>query len=203
MDLSLYWAKRSKKAFGKNPHKALFGIVQGGLFKDLRIKSLSELIKIGFDGYALGGLSVGEPKEDMLRILGAVTPAMPTDQPRYLMGVGKPEDLLAGVACGIDMFDCVLPTRNGRMASVFTTTGPLRLRHARFRDDLSPIDPACDCPACGGGFSRASLRHRSLAGPPVGRHQTSCMDRRTAATPPIPSRIATGTTSGRYMRTPR
>ena len=149
MRLSLRWAKRSKAEFERlgNPN-ALFGIVQGGMMEDLRDESLSGLQSIGFHGYAIGGLSVGEPKQDMVRILAHTTPRLPTDKPRYLMGVGTPEDLVEGVANGIDMFDCVMPTRNARNGWIFTRYGDLKIRNARYRQDLSPIDPTCACPVC-------------------------------------------------------
>ncbi len=168
MRLSLRWAKRSKDQFQAlgNPN-ALFGIVQGGMMEDLRDESLAGLIDIGFHGYAIGGLSVGEPKEDMVRILAHTTPKLPHDKPRYLMGVGTPEDLVEGVAQGIDMFDCVMPTRNARNGWIFTRYGDLKIRNARYRDDLSPIDPTCTCPACAPQqhgddrppFTRAYLYH--------------------------------------------
>jgi len=170
MQLSLRWARRSRTAFermsqerinqglAKNPN-ALFGIVQGGMFTGLRDESLAGLTDIGFEGYAIGGLSVGEPKEDMLRILDHVAPRLPQNKPRYLMGVGTPEDLVDGVAAGIDLFDCVLPTRNARNGWLFTRFGDLRLRNARWRADPRPIDPGCGCYACAGGFSRAYIQH--------------------------------------------
>ncbi len=159
MRLSLRWAKRSRQAFDQleNPN-ALFGIVQGGMFEGLRDESLAGLLEIGFHGYAIGGLSVGEPKEDMLRVLAHVAPRLPADRPRYLMGVGTPEDLVAGVAAGIDMFDCVLPTRNARNGWLFTRFGDLRLRNARHRHDERPIEPGCACYACA-NFSRAYVHH--------------------------------------------
>ena len=143
MDLSLYWAGRSKIAFGDNPHKALFGIVQGGLFKDLRLQSLQELIKIGFDGYAVGGLAVGESQAQMFEVLEFTSPHLPDDKPHYLMGVGKPDDILGSVARGIDMFDCVLPTRSGRNGQAFTRHGPINIRNAKFKYDNSPLDKNC------------------------------------------------------------
>ena len=159
MRLSLRWAKRSRGEFDHIANRnALFGIVQGGMFTDLREESLGALTDIGFHGYAIGGLSVGEPKEEMLRILDHTTPRLPDDRPRYLMGVGTPEDLVAGVAAGIDMFDCVMPTRNARNGWLFTRYGDLRLRNARYRDDPSPIDPTCSCHACA-NFSRAYVHH--------------------------------------------
>jgi queuine tRNA-ribosyltransferase len=159
MRLSLRWARRSRDEFDRIENRnALFGIVQGGMFTDLREESLAALVDIGFHGYAIGGLSVGEPKEEMLRILEHTTPKLPTERPRYLMGVGTPEDLVAGVAAGIDMFDCVMPTRNARNGWLFTRHGDLRLRNARYRDDTSPIDPTCACHACA-NFSRAYVHH--------------------------------------------
>ena len=140
MNLSTYWADRSKKAFGVNPHKALFGIVQGGLFKDLRIKSLNSLTRIGFDGYAIGGLAVGETQSEMFSVLDDIKNYMPDDKPRYLMGVGTPPDILGAVKRGIDMFDCVLPTRSGRTGLAFTWNGRLNLRNAEYKKDNSPID---------------------------------------------------------------
>ncbi len=167
MELSLRWAERSKRAHGDNPN-ALLGIVQGGMYEDLRERSLNALVNLGFDGYALGGLSVGEPKADMRRILQHVTPAMPTERPRYLMGVGTPEDIVYAVSQGIDLFDCVLPTRNARHGVLFTRQGELRIKNARHRTDTGPIDPGCDCYTCR-HFSRAYLHHlfrsgESLAG---------------------------------------
>jgi queuine tRNA-ribosyltransferase len=143
MDLSLYWAQRSKDAFGLNPHKALFGIVQGGLFKDLRIKSLSELTKIGFDGYALGGLAVGESQNEMFNVLDDIKHFMPEDKPRYLMGVGTPSDILGAVKRGIDMFDCVLPSRSGRTGLAFTWKGRINIKNAKYKNDNQPIDINC------------------------------------------------------------
>ncbi|HEY0963063.1 MAG TPA: tRNA guanosine(34) transglycosylase Tgt [Pseudomonadales bacterium] len=157
MELSMRWAARCKTAHGDNPN-ALFGIVQGGMYPALRRESLQELTAIGFDGYALGGLSVGEPKDEMLAVLDAIAPALPIDKPRYVMGVGTPADLVAAVQRGIDMFDCVLPTRNGRNAYLFTSRGLLRLRNARYRNDLGPLDENCDCYTCK-NFSRAYLHH--------------------------------------------
>lgn len=167
MELSLRWAERSKRAHDDNPN-ALFGIVQGGMYAELRERSLSAMTEIGFDGYALGGLSVGEPKTQMQRIIASIAPLMPAERPRYLMGVGTPEDIVYAVAHGIDMFDCVLPTRNARHGVLFTRTGELRIKNARHRDDTRPIDPTCDCNTCR-HFSRAYLHHlfrcgESLAG---------------------------------------
>jgi len=157
MQLSLRWAARSKAAHQGNPN-ALFGIVQGGMYEDLRDVSLNGLVDIGFDGYAIGGLSVGEPKEDMLRILAHTAPQMPKDKPRYLMGVGTPEDLVAAVAEGIDMFDCVMPTRNARNGWLFTRHGDIKIKNARYRNDTGPLDPDCSCYTCR-NFTRGYLHH--------------------------------------------
>jgi queuine tRNA-ribosyltransferase len=159
MRLSLRWARRSRDEFDRlaNPN-ALFGIVQGGMHESLRAESLAGLVEIGFQGYAIGGLSVGEPKEEMLRLLSFTAPRLPAERPRYLMGVGTPEDLVAGVAAGVDMFDCVMPTRNARNGWLFTARGDLRLRNARFRDDPQPIEENCACYACR-NFSRAYIHH--------------------------------------------
>jgi len=159
MRLSLRWARRSRDEFDRlaNPN-ALFGIVQGGMFERLRDESLAGLVDIGFHGYAIGGLSVGEPKEEMMRVLAHVAPRLPADKPRYLMGVGTPEDLVAGVAAGVDMFDCVLPTRNARNGWLFTRFGDLRLRNARYRSDERPVDGTCRCYCCS-NFSRAYVHH--------------------------------------------
>jgi queuine tRNA-ribosyltransferase len=157
MELSLRWARRSKDAHGDNP-AALFGIIQGGMYEHLRDISLQGLTEIGFDGYAIGGLSVGEPKEDMIRILDHTTPQMPTDRPRYLMGVGKPEDIVESVRRGIDMFDCVMPTRNARNGHLFTSTGVVKIRNSQYEMDTRPLDEECDCYTCR-NYSRAYLRH--------------------------------------------
>ncbi|MCA1979900.1 MAG: tRNA guanosine(34) transglycosylase Tgt [Thiobacillus sp.] len=157
MRLSLRWAERSKAAHAGNPN-ALYGIVQGGMYEGLRDESARALIGMDFDGYAIGGLSVGEPKDDMRRILAHTAPQLPADKPRYLMGVGTPSDLVAAVAAGIDQFDCVLPTRNARHGILFTRRGELRIRNARWKNDPAPIDPECDCHACT-HFSRAYLHH--------------------------------------------
>jgi queuine tRNA-ribosyltransferase len=157
MELSLRWAERSKRAHDGNTN-ALFGIVQGGMHEDLRDRSLAGLTRIGFDGYAIGGLSVGEPKHDMQRTLKHVAPRLPADRPRYLMGVGTPEDLVEAVALGIDMFDCVLPTRNARNGWIYTRHGTIKLRNAQHRDDVRPLDAACACYTCR-HFSRAYLHH--------------------------------------------
>ncbi|MEA3195697.1 MAG: queuine tRNA-ribosyltransferase [Betaproteobacteria bacterium] len=156
MQLSMRWAARSRNAWkGEN---ALFGIVQGGIYEGLRDESLEKLIGISFDGYAIGGLAVGEPKEDRSRILQHLTPKLPIDKPRYLMGMGTPEDLIEAVGAGIDMFDCVLPTRNARNGWLFTRFGDIRIRNARYRDDTAPLDERCACPTCR-TFSRAYLYH--------------------------------------------
>ena len=159
MRMSLRWAKRSKDEFVRlgNPN-ALFGIVQGGMYEHLREESLRGLVDIGFHGYALGGLSVGEPKEEMHRIMEKIVWQLPQDKPRYLMGVGTPEDLVEGVSQGIDMFDCVMPTRNARNGWLFTRYGDLKIRNSKYKDDLRPLDPTCDCYACR-NFSRAYLHH--------------------------------------------
>jgi len=143
MELSIHWAKRSKNAFGLNPHKGLFGIVQGGLFKDLRIKSLTELTKIGFDGYAIGGLAVGESQKEMFEVLDDITTHMPEDKPRYLMGVGTPADILGAVKRGIDMFDCVMPTRSGRTGLAFTWNGRINIKNNKYKNDNEPLDKNC------------------------------------------------------------
>ncbi len=152
------WAERSKREFAGNPN-ALFGIVQGGMHEHLRDRSLAGLTGIGFDGYAIGGLSVGEPKEDMERILAHTAPRLPADKPRYLMGVGTPDDIVAAVEAGIDMFDCVLPTRNARNGWIYTRSGTIKLRNAQYRDsDVRPLDEACGCYTCR-NFTRSYLHH--------------------------------------------
>ena len=161
MELSLRWAQRSKLAHAGNSN-ALFGIVQGGMHEDLRDRSLAGLAAIGFDGYAIGGLSVGEPKSDMKRILHHTAPRLPVDKPRYLMGVGTPEDIVEAVACGVDMFDCVLPTRNARNGWIYTRHGTIKLRNAQYRDDTRPLDDACACYTCR-NFTRAYLHHLQKA----------------------------------------
>ena len=158
MLLSMRWAKRSKAAFGEQPGHACFGIVQGGTYPDLRQRSVEALQEIGFDGYAVGGLAVGEPQAAMFETLDATVPHLPQDRPRYLMGVGKPDDIVGAVVRGIDMFDCVLPTRSGRTGQAFTRGGTLNLKNARHADDMSPLDPGCGCPACR-YYSRAYLHH--------------------------------------------
>lgn len=157
MELSLRWAKRSKAAHGDNP-SALFGIVQGGMYEDLREVSAAGLLDIDFDGYAIGGLSVGEPKEEMIKILDHTPDLIPENKPRYLMGVGKPEDLVEGVRRGIDMFDCVMPTRNARNGHLFVNDGVIKIRNARHKTDTGPLDPTCDCYTCK-NYSRAYLHH--------------------------------------------
>ena len=156
MELSLRWAARSRAAFGDH-RAALFGIVQGGMYEHLRDVSLAGLVEIGFDGYAIGGMSVGEPKEDMLRILDHLQPQMPVASPRYLMGVGKPEDIVEAVRRGVDMFDCVMPTRNARNGHLFVDAGVIRIRNSRYRDDPRPLDENCGCYTCR-NYSRAYLR---------------------------------------------
>jgi queuine tRNA-ribosyltransferase len=161
--LSMRWAARSKTAFEKQideyrEARACFGIVQGGTFSNLRRRSVDALCEIGFDGYAVGGLAVGEPQSAMFETLEATVPYLPTDKPRYLMGVGKPDDIVGAVLRGIDMFDCVLPTRSGRNGQAFTWDGPLNLKNARHADDNAPLDATCRCPACR-QFSRAYLHH--------------------------------------------
>ncbi|MGH6828455.1 MAG: tRNA guanosine(34) transglycosylase Tgt [Rhizomicrobium sp.] len=161
--LSMRWAARSKAAFGGQEGRACFGIVQGGIFPHLRIRSAEHLQAIGFDGYAIGGLAVGEGQNAMFETLEAVVPHLPADRPRYLMGVGKPADIVGAVLRGVDMFDCVLPTRSGRNGQAFTPEGALNLRNARFADDPTPLDEGCACPACR-RFSRAYLHHAVKAG---------------------------------------
>ena len=162
MQLSLRWAERSLYAHGDNP-AALFGIVQGGMYEDLRQHSLNVLEGLGFDGYAIGGLSVGEPVADRERILAFLVPQMPVNKPRYLMGVGKPEDIVQAVCRGIDMFDCVMPTRNARNGHLFTHDGVIKIRNARYRHDVTALDPHCDCYTCS-NFSRAYLHHLDKCG---------------------------------------
>ncbi len=157
MQRSLRWAARSRVAHGDNP-SALFGIVQGGMYEELRSESLAGLTAIGFDGYAIGGLSVGEPEADRLRVLDLLSDRLPADRPRYLMGVGTPVDIVQAVMRGIDMFDCVMPTRNARNGHLFTHAGVVRIRNARYRTDTGPLDPECDCYCCR-NYSRAYLHH--------------------------------------------
>jgi len=157
MRRSLRWAARSKSAHADHPG-ALFGIVQGGMYPELRSESAAGLIEIGFDGYAIGGLSVGEPEEERNRVLEATCPSLPADRPRYLMGVGRPQDILAAVARGVDMFDCVMPTRNARNGYLFTSHGVLKIRNARYEKDTRPIDQNCECYTCA-NYSRAYVKH--------------------------------------------
>jgi queuine tRNA-ribosyltransferase len=166
MEMSLRWAARSKAAHADNPN-ALFGIVQGGIYPDLRRESALGLTDIGFDGYAIGGLSVGEPADERNETLDHCLPNLPTDKPRYLMGVGKPEDLIEGVRRGIDMFDCVIPTRNARTGFLYTHQGIVRIRNARYADDILPIDEQCGCYTCQ-HYSRAYLRHLDKCGEILG-----------------------------------
>lgn len=159
MEMSLRWAARSRQRFNELENKnALFGIIQGSVYEDLRDVSLTGLLEIGFDGYAVGGLAVGEPKEDMHRILKHVCPQIPEDKPRYLMGVGKPEDLVEGVRRGIDMFDCVMPTRNARNGHLFTTDGVVKIRNAKYKDDVTSLDAECDCYTCK-NYTKSYLHH--------------------------------------------
>ena len=181
MEMSRRWAKRSKDEFARleNPN-ALFGIVQGGMFKNLRQESLEALVEMDFPGYAVGGVSVGEPKDEMLDIMAHTPHRLPAHKPRYLMGVGTPEDLVQGVADGVDMFDCVMPTRNARNGTIFTRYGDLKLRNARHKTDHQPLDATCTCYACAGtsgmswdtggreGFSRAYLHHLDRCGEMLG-----------------------------------
>jgi queuine tRNA-ribosyltransferase len=159
MQLSLRWAKRSLKEHQKlNNSNALFGIVQGGMHEDLRLQSMKSLVEMSFDGYAIGGLSVGEPKEQMMHVLDYLPGHMPADKPRYLMGVGTPSDLVEGVARGIDMFDCVLPTRNARNGYLFTSVGVIKIRNSQYKNDTGPLDSNCACSTCK-NYSRAYLHH--------------------------------------------
>jgi len=179
--MSLRWAKRSQDEFARlNNPNALFGIVQGGMFENLREASLEQLVAMDFPGYAVGGVSVGEPKEEMLHIMAHTPHRLPAHKPRYLMGVGTPEDLVEGVRCGVDMFDCVMPTRNARNGTLFTRYGDLKLRNARHKADPQPIDPSCTCHTCAGvdgvsweqggrgGFSRAYMHHLDRCGEMLG-----------------------------------
>jgi len=169
MELSLRWAERSRRAFDdlRSPN-ALFGIVQGGTFPQWRKVSAQRLIDIGFDGYAVGGLAVGEPEAERNRTLEETVPLLPADRPRYLMGVGRPQDIVEAVVRGIDMFDCVMPTRNARNAHIFTRTGVLRIRNAQYERDTRPLDASCACYTCKSGFSRAYLRHLDKCGEMLG-----------------------------------
>jgi queuine tRNA-ribosyltransferase len=163
LGVTLDWARRSRDAFTGEKTQALFGIVQGGIHKELRERAAQELIKIGFPGYALGGLSVGEPAETMQEILSWTLPILPEDKPRYVMGLGSPEDLWDAVGRGVDMFDCVMPTRNARNGTLFTSEGRILIKNAEFTRDFGPLDPACQCVACR-HFSRAYLRHLFASG---------------------------------------
>jgi queuine tRNA-ribosyltransferase len=179
MEMSLRWALRSRDEFARlgNPN-ALFGIVQGGMYEGLREESLARLVELELPGYAVGGVSVGEPKAEMLRIMAHTPHRLPVHKPRYLMGVGTPEDLVEGVACGVDMFDCVMPTRNARNGHLFTRFGDLKIRNARHREDERPLDETCTCHTCcgealpgggtAGGFSRAYLHHLDRCGEMLG-----------------------------------
>jgi queuine tRNA-ribosyltransferase len=159
MQLSLRWAKRSLEEHQRlNNKNALFGIIQGGMYKELRLQSTESLVDMGFDGYAIGGLSVGEPKEEMMNVLSYLPEHMPVDKPRYLMGVGTPSDLVEGVACGVDMFDCVMPSRNARNGYLFTSEGVVKIRNAKHKKDTGPLDPNCNCSTCN-NYSRAYLHH--------------------------------------------
>ena len=163
MELSMRWAERSRRAFVRRPGHGIFGIVQGGVHAELRQRSVARLVEIGFEGYAIGGLAIGEGQDTTFAMVEATVPSLPEERPRYLMGVGKPADLLGAVRRGVDMFDCVLPTRSGRTAQAFTREGALNLRNARHADDPAPLDPECRCSACT-GFSRAYLHHLTKAG---------------------------------------
>ncbi|HJF26823.1 tRNA guanosine(34) transglycosylase Tgt [Acinetobacter bohemicus] len=169
LQLSLRWAKRCKEHHHNhlNNTNALFGIIQGGMYEDLRDESLQGLLEIGFDGYAIGGLSVGEPKEEMIKVLDYLPVKMPEDKPRYLMGVGKPEDIVEGIRRGVDMFDCVMPTRNARNGHYFVTDGLVRIRNSKYRHDQSPLDPHCDCYTCQ-NFTRSYLFHLEKCGEMLG-----------------------------------
>lgn len=158
LKLTLAWAARGKEAFTNTKKQALFGIVQGGVYEDLREKSAIKLMEMDFDGYSIGGLAVGESKEDMFRTTAFLNPILPVDKPRYLMGVGTPSDLLNNIANGVDMFDCVMPTRNARKGSIFTRNGKMIIKAARYKDDFNPIDPECKCYTCR-NFTRAYIRH--------------------------------------------
>jgi queuine tRNA-ribosyltransferase len=168
MHLSMRWAERSKESHQGNPN-ALFGIIQGGMYEDLRAESLEKLISLDFDGYAIGGLSVGEPKEDMRRIMTFTSSKMPNNKPRYLMGVGTPTDLVQAVRAGVDMFDCVLPTRNARNGWLYTSQGIVKLRNAKYRFDEGPLDQNCDCYTCT-NFSRSYLHHLQRIDEMLGAH---------------------------------
>lgn len=170
MELSLRWAQRCRDEFDRLGNKnSLFGIIQGGTDQGLREASLQGLTQIGFDGYAIGGLAVGEPKDVMYRALAHIAPIMPEDHPRYLMGVGRPEDILEGVLNGVDMFDCVMPSRNARNGHLFTSQGVVKIRNAKYKNDTSPLDPNCDCYTCR-NFSKAYLHHLDKCNEMLGAH---------------------------------
>jgi queuine tRNA-ribosyltransferase len=196
MELSLRWAKRSKQAHGDNS-AALFGIIQGGMYEHLRDRSRNGLIDIGFDGYAIGGLSVGEPKDEMYRMLDVVAYKMPSDKPRYLMGVGTPLDLVEGVARGIDMFDCVMPTRNARNAHLFTSTGVVKLRNASNKTNLDPLDKNCDCYTCQ-NFTRSYLHHLDKCKEILGAQLNTIHNLRYYQT--VMEDIRTALDEGRFMK---
>jgi queuine tRNA-ribosyltransferase len=168
MELSMRWAQRSKDAHQGNPN-ALFGIVQGGVYEDLRMTSLEKLVEIDFPGYAIGGLAVGEPKPEMHQVLEWLAPELPADKPRYLMGVGTPRDLLEGVKRGVDMFDCVMPTRNARNGHLFTSQGVIRIRNSQYKKDTTALDPNCDCYTCQ-NYTRAYLYHLDKCKEMLGCH---------------------------------
>ena len=174
MELSLRWASRCVAEFQRLENRnALFGIVQGGMYENLREASLDALVALDLPGYAIGGVSVGEPKDEMLRIMAHTPQRLPAHKPRYLMGVGTPEDLVDGVACGVDLFDCVMPTRNARNGHLFTRFGDLRIRNARYKNDAQPVDQTCGCHACRSGISRAYLHHLDRCGEMLGPMLTS------------------------------
>jgi queuine tRNA-ribosyltransferase len=195
MELSLRWAKRSKAAHGDNS-AALFGIIQGGMYEHLRDRSRDGLTDIGFDGYAIGGLSVGEPKDEMYRMLDVVAYKMPSDKPRYLMGVGTPLDLVEGVARGIDMFDCVMPTRNARNSHLFTSTGVVKLRNASNKMNLDPLDKNCDCYTCQ-NFTRSYLHHLDKCKEILGAQLNTIHNLRYYQT--VMENIRTALDNGRFM----
>ena len=168
MEMSMRWAARCKDAHGQSP-SALFGICQGGMFEDLRVRSSQALVDIGFDGYAIGGLSVGEPEHERELVLGYTLPHLPVDKPRYLMGVGRPQDIIAAVKHGVDMFDCVMPTRNARNGYYFTSSGVIKIRNARFTMDTRPVDENCDCYTCS-NYSRSYLKHLDKCKEMLGPH---------------------------------
>ena len=196
MELSLRWAKRSKQAHGDNS-AALFGIIQGGMYEHLRDRSRNGLIDIGFDGYAIGGLSVGEPKDEMYRMLDVVAYKMPSDKPRYLMGVGTPLDLVEGVARGIDMFDCVMPTRNARNSHLFTSSGVVKLRNASNKMNLDPLDKNCDCYTCQ-NFTRSYLHHLDKCKEILGAQLNTIHNLRYYQT--VMEDIRTALDEGRFMK---